>query len=181
MPEVDSVDSHILRQPVHVYKTFDPPEGDQYAFIGADYAVRASWQFLVQGESNGTWRYVDEYPRLIAGDNIPKVSVLLAEDIKGRSGVLYPLISQLAGQHMEDASKVLRLHVQGYGKVSMNCRRRQGQSLSNRTDRGEWLMAQACQNTYETPYISTVPIGWLNWQTWGFPPFRTGLPVLSSH
>jgi hypothetical protein len=54
-------------------------------------------------------------------DNIPKMNLLLlAEDIKGRSGALYSLIHQFAAQHMGDRLKVLRLHVQGSGKVSMN-------------------------------------------------------------
>jgi hypothetical protein len=129
IPEVDCVDSHILRQPVHVYKTFDSQEGDQHTFVGANCAPRASRQLPVQRQPNGTWRCVDEYPRLIASDNIPKLSLLLlAEDIKESSGTLYPLIPQFAGQHMGEPSEVSRLHVQGYGTVSMNCRERQARA-----------------------------------------------------
>jgi hypothetical protein len=131
-----------------LYRTFDPPEGGQHAFAGANSAVRASWQLLVQQQRNGTWRCVDEHPRLIASNNIPKVSLLLlAEDIKGRSGALCPLIPQFTGQHMGNPSEVSKLHVQGYGKKSMNCRARHTQSFNNRTDRGEWLTAEACQNS----------------------------------
>jgi hypothetical protein len=65
------------------------------------------------------FRCVDKYPRLIASDNIPKVSLLvLAEDTKERSGALCQLIPQFKGQHMGDPSGVSRLHVPGYGKVS---------------------------------------------------------------
>jgi hypothetical protein len=129
-----------------VFITFDPPEGDQHTFIGANCAARASWRLLVQRQPNGTWRCIDEYPQLIASDNILKVSLLLlAEDIKERSGALSPLIPEFAGQYIGDPSEVSSLHFQGYGKVSMNCRRRQVQSLSNPMDRGEWFMAEACQ------------------------------------
>jgi hypothetical protein len=63
-----------------------------------------SWQLLVQQQPNGTWRCVYEYPRLIASDNIPKMSLLLlAEDIKERSGTLYPLVSQLASMYCGNA------------------------------------------------------------------------------
>jgi hypothetical protein len=89
IPEVNCIDSYILWQPVYVYNTFGPPEDDQHAFVGADCAARANCQLLVQRKPNETWRYVDEYSRLIANDNIPKVSLLLlAEDIKERSGAL---------------------------------------------------------------------------------------------
>jgi hypothetical protein len=66
-----------------VKKTFDPPEGDQQALVGVNCVPRESWQLLVQQQANGTWRCVDEYSRLIAGDDIPKVSFLfLAQYIK---------------------------------------------------------------------------------------------------
>jgi hypothetical protein len=95
-----------------VHRTFDPLEGDQDAFAGANHATRTSWQLIVQRQPNGTARYVDEYPRLIISNNIPKVSFfLLAEDIKERSGALYPLIPQFKCQHMGDQSGVSRLHV----------------------------------------------------------------------
>jgi hypothetical protein len=148
IPEVDRVDSHILSQLVHECKAFDSPEGDQHAFVRAHCAARASWQLLVQRQPNETWPFVDECPQLIASDNILKVILLLlAEDTKERSGALYPLIPQFAGQHMEDRSELSRLHVQGYGQVLTDCRGRQAQILNNRTDRGEWLMAEACQNS----------------------------------
>jgi hypothetical protein len=101
IPEVDSFDSHILRQPVHEYKTFDPSEGNQHSLVGGNCAARASWQLFVQRQSNRTWRCVDKYPRLIARDNVPKVSLLLlTEDIKEHPGTLCPLIPQFAGQHI---------------------------------------------------------------------------------
>jgi hypothetical protein len=75
---------------------------------------------------NGTWGCVDDYPPVLARDNIPKVSLLLlAEDIKERSGSLHPLIPQFTGQCMRDLLEVSRLHVEGGGKVSTNCRGRE--------------------------------------------------------
>jgi hypothetical protein len=104
-------------------------------FVSADCAPMASWQLTVRRQPNGTWRCVDASPRLIVSDHILKVSLLLlAEDIKKPSGILYQLIPQFADQHMGDPSKVSRLHVQGYGEVWKNCRRRRSQGLSDQMD-----------------------------------------------
>jgi hypothetical protein len=48
---------------------------------------------------------------------------------------------------MENPSEILRLGMQGYADGSMTCRQRESQTLSNRTDRGEWLMVEAHQNS----------------------------------
>jgi hypothetical protein len=95
------VDSRIVWEPADLSNAFDTPKDNKYAFVGADCGSRASWQLFVQQKLNGTWRCLNEYPRLIASDDVMEVNLLsLAEHIKERSGAIDTLFSRFGSQHV---------------------------------------------------------------------------------
>jgi hypothetical protein len=128
-------DSRIFWESADVYNAFDTPKDNRHAFVGADCGSRASWQALVQRKPNGTWRCLNEYPRLIVRDDIMEVNLLsLVEHIKERSGAVDTLLSRFESQHVGNSLKMSRFHVQEHGEALMSNRRRQAQKLSNRTN-----------------------------------------------
>jgi hypothetical protein len=89
-----------------VHNACNSLEDDEDPVVGVNRGPRASWQLLVQREPNGTWRRANEYPRLVASDDVTKVNhLLLAEQIKERLGTTEALLPQFAGHDVSTYRK----------------------------------------------------------------------------